>query len=641
MRLFLCEKPSQAGDIARVVGARQRAYGCYAAANLAVTWCIGHLVEAAPPEAYGKQYKRWSLEALPIIPECWQLEIKPSTAGQFNTIRKLLATATELVIATDADREGEMIAREVIDLCGYRGPIKRLWLSALNDTSIRQALVALKSGSETLPLYHAALARSRADWLVGMNLSRLFTLLGRKGGYQGVLSVGRVQTPTLNLVVQRDREIERFVPVPFWAIDLTLSAGSHSFRAQWVPPEGSTDEAGRCIQHYTAQSAAQRLRSAPVALVTSVKTERVRESPPLPFDLSTLQETCSRRFGADVKETLDITQSLYERHKAVTYPRTDCPYLPENMLAEIPAVLNALLASDPSLQPLLSTLNPRQRSRAWDDNKIGAHHGIIPTTEPTDVSAMSDRERAVYRLIRAHYLAQLAPPHEYDRTIIELTGGDHRIRAHGKQIQVAGWRSLLPESRAEESGADDTLPSQVLPQLISGSPCSIRKVDLRALKTLPPKPYTQGELIKAMKGVARLVSDPRLRQTLKDTAGIGTEATRASIIQGLITRGYLVVVGRSVRASQAAFTLIDTVPPAVTDPGTTAVWEQGLDLIAAGEATLEDFVSRQSAWIAQLIRSHATTSLQIGSVAMPSTSVRVASRRTRRSKSGRAEGERR
>ncbi len=294
MRVFLCEKPSQGKDIARVLGAVQRGNGCYSGAGVVVTWCIGHLVEAVPPEGYGEQYKRWAIEQLPILPERWRVEPKAATAAQFKVVQQLVAKAGELVIATDADREGEMIAREIIDLCGYRGPIQRLWLSALNDASIRKALGALKPSAETLPLYFSALARSRADWLIGMNLSRLFTLLGRQAGYTGVLSVGRVQTPTLKLVVDRDREIARFVSVPYWAVDVLLSHAGQSFTASWIPPEGSTDAAGRCLQQPVAQQAADRIRAARDAQVVSVDTERVREAPPLPFDLGTLQEVCSQ-----------------------------------------------------------------------------------------------------------------------------------------------------------------------------------------------------------------------------------------------------------------------------------------------------------------------------------------------------------
>ncbi|MEZ5628847.1 MAG: DNA topoisomerase III [Rhodocyclaceae bacterium] len=604
MRVFLCEKPSQGKDIARVLGAGQRGNGCYSGAGVVVTWCIGHLVEAVPPEGYGEQYKRWAIEQLPILPERWRVEPKAATAAQFKVVQQLVAKAGELVIATDADREGEMIAREIIDLCGYRGPIQRLWLSALNDASIRKALGALKPSAETLPLYFSALARSRADWLIGMNLSRLFTLLGRQAGYTGVLSVGRVQTPTLKLVVDRDREIARFVSVPYWTVDVLLVHAGQSFTARWMPSEGSTDAADRCLQQPVAQQAADRLRAVRDAQVVSVETERVREAPPLPFDLGTLQEVCSRQIGLEVQETLDIAQALYETHKATTYPRSDSGYLPESMLAEVPAVLDALLATDPSLRPLVGQLDRNQRSRAWNDGKVTAHHGIIPTLEPANLSAMNAKELAVYRLIRAHYLAQFLPDHEFDRTVAQLACGGQPLVAVGKQIAVIGWRQVLATPEPEAADGVEAQRSQVLPPMVSGLRCGVEQVELKALKTLPPKHYTQGELVKAMKGVAKLVDDPRLKQKLKETTGIGTEATRASTITGLLDRGYLLRKGRTIRASDAALTLIDAVPAAIADPGMTAIWEQALDMIEAGQMTLDTFIAKQSAWVAQLVQEH-------------------------------------
>ncbi|HBO1289195.1 DNA topoisomerase III [Pseudomonas aeruginosa] len=610
MRLFLCEKPSQGKDIGRILGATQRGEGCLNGSGVTITWCIGHLVEAAAPEVYDAALKRWSLEQLPIIPQQWRVEVKPKTATQFKVVKALLAKATHLVIATDADREGELIAREIIDLCGYRGPIERLWLSALNDASIRTALGKLRPSSDTLPMYYSALARSRADWLVGMNLSRLFTLLGRQAGYDGVLSVGRVQTPTLKLVVDRDREIAAFKSVPFWAIDVSLSAEGQAFAAQWVAPDDCTDDAGRCLQQPVAQQAAQQIRAAGSAQVVSVGTERVREGPPLLFDLSTLQEVCSRQVGLDVQETLQIAQALYETHKATTYPRSDSGYLPESMFAEVPIVLDSLLNTDPSLRPIMGQLDRSQRSRAWNDGKVTAHHGIIPTLEPANLSALSEKELAVYRLIRAHYLAQFLPHHEFDRTVAEFSCGQQTLVATGKQVVVKGWRLVLAEPQADEDG-DDTARSQVLPPLREGLACQVAEVEIKALKTMPAKPYTQGELVKSMKGIARFVTDPLLKQKLKDTTGIGTEATRANIISVLIARGYIVKKGRSIRASDAAFTLIDAVPAAIADPGTTAVWEQALDMIEAGQLTLDVFLSKQAAWISQLIAQYGCVSLSI------------------------------
>ncbi|HBN8607107.1 TPA: DNA topoisomerase III [Pseudomonas aeruginosa] len=634
MRVFLCEKPSQGKDIARVLGAGQRGNGCYNGAGVVVTWCIGHLVEAVPPEGYGEQYKRWAIEQLPILPERWRVEPKAATAAQFNVVQQLVAKAGELVIATDADREGEMIAREIIDLCGYRGPIQRLWLSALNDASIRKALSTLKPSAETMPLYFSALARSRADWLIGMNLSRLFTLLGRQAGYNGVLSVGRVQTPTLKLVVDRDREIARFVSVPFWAIEVALSHAGQTFVASWTPPQGSTDEAGRCLQQPLAQQAAERLRAAGTAQVLSVETERVREGPPLPFDLGTLQEVCSKQLGLDVQETLDIAQALYETHKATTYPRSDSGYLPESMLAEVPAVLDSLVKTDSSLRPLIDRLDRQQRSRAWNDGKVTAHHGIIPTLEPANLSAMTDKELAVYRLIRAHYLAQFLPHHEFDRTVAQLTFGGQSLVAVGKQIATAGWRQVLAAPALDDTDGEDARRGQVLPALKAGDACQVGEVELKALKTLPPKPYTQGELVKAMKGVAKLVTDPRLKQKLKDTTGIGTEATRANIISGLLARGCLLKKGRAIRASDAAFTLIDAVPAAIADPGTTAVWEQALDMIEAGQMTLDTFIAKQSSWVAQLVQQYRSATLAIKLPPAPNCPQCGAPMRQRSGKSG-------
>jgi len=632
MRVYLCEKPSQGKDIARVLGARQRGNGCYTGAGITVTWCIGHLLETAPPEAYGEQYRRWSIEQLPTIPERWRIEVKASTKAQFNIVKQLIAKASELVIATDADREGEMIAREILDLCGYRGPIRRLWLSALNDTSIRKALDALKPGTETLPLYHSALARSRADWLIGMNLSRLFTLLGQQSGYGGVLSVGRVQTPTLKLVVDRDRAIERFVAVPYWDIEAVLTHAGQSFKASWLPPDGSTDDAGRCLQASVARSAADTLRKARDATVTHVETERVREAPPLPFDLGTLQEVCSRQFGLDVQETLDIAQALYETHKATTYPRSDSGYLPESMLAEVPTVLDALAASDPALRPLIDGLDRSIRSRAWNDGKVTAHHGIIPTLEPANLSAMSAKGLAVYRLIRAHYLAQFLPHHEFDRTHAQFAATGQSLQAVGKQVVEPGWHRVMPRNEQEVEPSD--AQSQRLPPLATDATCSLEQVELKALKTKPPRPYTQGELIKAMKGVAKLVTDPRLKQTLKETTGIGTEATRAGIINGLLARGYIARKGKAIRATEAACTLIDAVPGAIADPGTTAIWEQALDRIEAGQMTLDGFIDKQSAWVAQLVQQYRGAALTIAQPQGPACPQCGAATRQRHGKNG-------
>ncbi len=600
MRLYLCEKPSQAKDIAAVLGASRRGDGCWVGPAVTVTWCIGHLLETAPPDAYDARYKRWVLQDLPIVPGTWKMQVKPKTASQYKAVKRLLGEAGELVIATDADREGEMIARELVEHCRYRGPIQRLWLSALDDASIRKALAALKPGAETFSLYHSALGRSRADWLIGMNMSRLFTLLGRQSGYQGVLPVGRVQTPTLRLVVDRDRSIADFVPVPYWAIEVGLRHDGQSFTAHWRAPADACDDQDRCLNQPLAQQAAQAMQQAGRATATAVRTERIKEAAPLPFDLGTLQEICSKKLGLGAQETLDTAQALYETHKLITYPRSDCGYLPNSQHGEAQGIIKALIQADPGLQALQVHLDPQRRSRAWNDAKVTAHHGIIPTAAAYNLARLSGKLRAVYTLIRARYLAQFLPHHEYDRTQADFDCAGHALRAVGKRIVEPGWKRALPEALTPPKGKE-AAPPQDLPALHKGCVCPVTGVQLKDLWTQPPKPYTEGDLIKAMKNVARLVQDPLLKQKLKDTTGIGTEATRAGIVQGLLDRGYLAKNGKALAATAAAFSLIDAVPRAIADPGTTAIWEQALDMVQSGEMSLEEFVAKQAAWMSKQV----------------------------------------
>ncbi|MCO8163862.1 DNA topoisomerase III [Pseudomonas sp. 21LCFQ010] len=610
MRLFLCEKPSQAKDIARVLGANARGDGCLTGNGICVTWCIGHLLETAPPHAYDPRYKAWTLDHLPIIPDVWKVEVKAKTASQFKAVKKLLAQASELVIATDADREGELIAREIMDFCGYRGPVRRLWLSALNPQSVRKAMAELRPGESTVGLYHAALARSRADWLIGMNLSRLFTLMARRDGHDQVLTVGRVQTPTLNLVVIRERAITSFVKKPFWEVEVNLLADGHSFVGKWLPPAECLDADGRCINQPMAQHVSTQLASGQARVVELV-IERKTERPVLPFDLAALQEQCDRQFGMAVDETLNIAQSLYETHKATHYPRTECPYLPESMLEEVPTVLEALGKSDASLQPILASLNRQQISAAWSDKHLdGPHHGIIPTTEPVDITKMSEKELKVYDLIRRRYLAQFLPDHEYDRTRVKLVTGSQHIGATGKQIAVMGWKALFkPEVDTELKDAESV--TQPLPQLREDQICTITGAGLKSLMTTPPRPYTEGSLLKAMRNIAEQVDDPRLKATLKATTGIGTQATRASIIKGLLERGYLEKKRRALSPTTAAFALIDAIPELVKNPGMTAIWEQASDEIEAGRMSLEKFLAGQHQWLERLIQQCSTATLAL------------------------------
>lgn len=489
MKLFLCEKPSQGNDIAKVLGATKRGEGCLSTPDgqLTVTWGIGHLVEQFNPEEYDPAFKKWAFETLPIIPGKWGLSPKKETKKQFNVVMKLIKQAKLVVIATDIDREGETIARELLDLAGFRGQIKRLWLSALDDASIRKALGALKDNEETLPLYYAGLARSRADWLIGMNFSRLYTLLAQQQGYQGKpLSVGRVQTPTLSLVVNRDREIKNFIPKQHFALQVMLSDGNQHFATQYVIPEQYCDPDGLCLSAQVIQEANQQIRQLGQAKVESVETKRERQNAPLCFALSDLQSEANRLYGLGAQRVLDIAQSLYETHKATTYPRTDCGYLPESQFAEAPKIIQCLLQSDNRLQPLAGMLNLNQKSRVWNDKKITAHHGIIPTMIKADISKMSDEELKLYDLIRRRYLAQFLPVSETDKTQIILKCGQHILSARGNVLIAPGWKILFGKSLDE----DDDAP-QALPTLKQGQICQISDSEI--------KPYKHHHLITSRK----------------------------------------------------------------------------------------------------------------------------------------------
>lgn len=602
MKLFLCEKPSQGRDIAAVLGATEKKSGYLSGAGVTVTWGFGHLLEQASPDMYGEQFgKPWRTEVLPVLPTQWQMQIKPESKVQFEVIRKLLLKADCVVIATDADREGEVIAREILDYCGYQGNVERLWLSALDEASVRAALAAIKPGHETYPYYLAGLGRSRADWQIGMNLTRLYTVKARDSGYGNVLSVGRVQTPTLNLIVERDRHIASFVPKPFFVVTLALTSSGQSFQAQWVPAATYCDDEKRCIQQGVAQQVVQLCQQKGVASVTEIETKRETVSAPLPFDLGTLQQQCSKRWGLGAQQVLDIAQALYETHKATTYPRTDCGFLPTSMLSEVPAVFSALVKSDPALSTVLARLQPGYVSRTWNDKKITAHHGIIPTKQPCELGIMSEVERQVYQLIRQHYLAQFLPVYEQDATRVSLLCGGQLFKTRGNVV-VPGWKVLFEkEQEYEGDEAQGDTDNMQLPALQQGAQCQVTGAAMKPQQTKPPEHYTEGTLVAAMKNAAQFVTDPRLKKILKENAGLGTEATRAGVIETLLTRGFIVKKGKSLRAAVVAGELMDVLPMPLKDPGMTALWEQALDDIAEGKMSLDDFMAKQSAWTAQLV----------------------------------------
>ncbi len=598
--LYLCEKPSQGRDIGRVLGAKTKRDGYVEGPGIRVTWCIGHLLEMTEPDRYRQEWKQWKLDTLPMVPEAWKLELTRRGSKQFKIIKELLNGVNEVVLATDADREGETIGREVLEHCRYRGKISRLWLSALDDASIRKALASLWPGQKTEPLYQAGLGRSRADWLIGMNLTRAYTIIGRQGGYDGVLSVGRVQTPTLKLVVDRDRQIENFKPVDFFDVIALHRVARGAFSAKWIPPKQHADEEGRCLDRTIAEAVVQKVQRQ-IGKVTKAETKRVKEPPPLPLELSTLQQEASRRWGLSAKKTLETAQSLYEKHKAVTYPRTDCRFLPTEQFKDAHKVLQSIAGSDLRMAPLVKLSDPEIRSKAWNDKKITAHHAIIPTAAKVNTDRLTREEAFLCDLIRRHYLAQFFPPYEFDKTVIDTLVQSESFRATGRVERAPGWKQVLtkPKKGKDEGDEED---AQNLPAARSGEDARIEKAELIAKQTSPPNRYTEGTLIQAMKSVGKRVEDSRLRKILRDTSGIGTEATRASIIETLIKRCLLIKEGKKNLVSMpAGRVLVDSLPHSVTDPATTAVWEQTLDDIASSSSSLAEFMGKSELWLNKLI----------------------------------------
>lgn len=613
MKLYLCEKPSQARDVAKVLGATQKGEGYLSTPDgvTVVTWARGHLVEQFSPEQYDPTLKDWRLDRLPIIPTQWQVAPKADTKKEYKTVLSLLKKAKSVVISTDIDREGETIAREMLEIAKYTGPIQRLWITGLDDISIRKALSQLKTNEETLPLYYAGLARSRADWLIGMNFSRMFTLLAQQQGYQGPpLSVGRVQSPTLALVVNRDKEIANFVPKSHYALIVQVAtATSEQFGATLIVPEQYCDEDGRCLDISVIKAAESSIRQAGKVQVNNVETKREKESPPLLFALSDLQSECNRLYDFGAQQVLDIAQSLYEKHKATTYPRTDCGYLPESQLIEVPQVIESLMKADTSLTPLRSQLNLSQKSRAWNDKKITAHHGIIPTTGRVDISKMEENEFKVYDLIRRRYLAQFLPHIETDKTVITLSAGGQTLIARGQVVIASGWKILFSKSSQEDNTEKQRLPAVNVNQMLQ-----VIDTEVKSLKTSPPSHYTEGTLLTAMVNVARFVTDERLKKQLRETEGLGTEATRASIMKTLYDRGYIKKKGKSVIATEAGIMLIDNLPTVLKDPGLTALWEQALNKIAEGQMSLPEFMQKQEQFTRHLIEKGIQQNLNMGNI---------------------------
>lgn len=591
MRLFIAEKPSLGRAIADVLPKPHKKGDGFieTAQGDVVTWCIGHLLEQAEPDAYDAAYKQWRMESLPIVPAQWQLVAKPKTKTQLTVIKRLIKQADCVVNAGDPDREGQLLVDEVIDFLGYgkTRPVLRCLISDLNPPAVRRALDKLRDNKEFVPLAVSALARSRADWLYGINMTRAYTLLGRKGGCSELLSVGRVQTPLLGLVVRRDLEIEAFVPKPFFEVLAHLQTeGNERFSAKWLPSEACLpwqDEEGRVLNRALAAKVVERIQGQP-ALVEEVEEQARKQAAPLPYNLSSLQIDAAKRFGMDAKRVLDICQGLYERHKLITYPRSDSRHLPSDHFNRAGQVRGAIASTAPALAKAVSEADGKIRSKAWNDSKVDAHHAIIPTEKQGNPATLGVDEAKLYGLIARQYLLQFYPPFEYNdsKVLLRIAGG--LFQAKARRILKAGWKALLgvEEDDEEEVGT--------LPALRKGEQLLCERGELQEKMTQPPKSFTDATLLAAMTGIARYVQDPEIRKTLRETDGLGTEATRAGIIDLLFKRRFLVRQGKSIKATPTGRALIQALPATATTPDMTALWEQHLGRIAERQTSYQQFM---------------------------------------------------
>ena len=592
MRLFIAEKPSLARAIADVLPKpHRRGDGYIACGNQdVVTWCVGHLLEQAQPDAYNSRFARWALEDLPIIPEKWQLQPRPSVAKQLKVIQKLLLEASEVVHAGDPDREGQLLVDEVLDYLELnaekRQQVQRCLVNDLNPQAVERAVTRMRANRDFIPLCVSALARARADWLYGINMTRAYTLLGRNAGYNGVLSVGRVQTPVLGLVVRRDEEIENFVPKDFFEVKAHIvTPADERFVAIWQPSESCEpyqDEEGRLLHRPLADHVVARIGGQP-AVVTGYNDKRESETPPLPFSLSTLQIEGSKAFGLSAQKILDICQRLYETHKLITYPRSDSRYLPEEHFAGRHSVLNAIAVHQPTLLPQ-PALDTDKRNRCWDDKKVDAHHAIIPTARSSKVNLTEDESR-IYALIARQYLMQFCPDAVFRKCVIDLDIAGGKFVAKARFLADAGWRTLLGSKERDEENEGTPLPV-----VAKGDVLLCERGEVVERQTQPPRPFTDATLLSAMTGIARFVQDKALKKILRATDGLGTEATRAGIIELLFRREFLFKKGRYIHSSDTGRALIHSLPDIAARPDMTADWESTLTRISEKNCRYQDFM---------------------------------------------------
>lgn len=619
--VIIAEKPSVAktlaawlaktfGHPARAVGRSHIEVGPYK-----VSWLFGHVLENIDPHEYDPRYKKWATSDLPIIPATWYLKPReevdkktgkktgkpdPGTLEQIKALKGLLKGATEVIGLGDPDQEGQLLQDEFLLWAGNKAPVKRLWLSATDDASIAKAWKDMKPNSHYEGYYWSALARSHADWLAGINLSRACTLASQANGGNAVLSIGRVQTPTLALIVMREKEIRTFKSVDYFTPFIQL-ATSPVFKASWSPDKEKDprlDPEGRLLNKSIAQGIADACKKEGSATVTKVTATKGKESAPLPFALSSLQEHLSRRYGMGVQDVLKHAQSLYEK-KIASYPRTDCEYLPESQHDEAAVIFKGLRAGIRELGGAPDKADLSIKSRAFNDKNVTAHHAIVP--RPCTLAQLADlssEERLVWIEIAKRYLLQFFPVAEFLSTEIELLCAKESFRVSGKVFTLRGWKDAF----AAEASEDDDAGGTALPKVTKGDVLKLKETGFDSTTTKPPKRFTEGTLVAAMKAVHKFVTDPKLKSILRENVGIGTEATRANVIGELFGRKFIELAKKEIKPTELGEQLIDALPRQIGAPDMTALWQQAMDDIRkTGKRGYDSFVAGQTKWLTDLV----------------------------------------
>ena len=564
MICVLAEKPSVARDIARVLGANTPGKGCLKGGGYVVTWAVGHLVTQVNPEEIDARWKTWRQDTLPMLPENIPLKVIAQSRDQFQCVKTILNApqVDSVICATDAGREGELIFRRIYQMAGCRKPFRRLWISSMTEEAIAEGFANLRDGADYDGLYASALCRSDADWLVGMNGSRAFTLR-----YDSLLSVGRVQTPTLSILVKRALEIRNFVPENYWEVQADFGG----YRGTWIDKDGKT----RIPDEKTAKEIVSAVTGRE-GEVLEVSTERKRVPPPLLYDLTTLQREANARYGFTAQKTLNLAQALYEKHKLLTYPRTDSRYLSHDMRPKVQGILKGM--PEPLRALVLSpdkAVDPGKR--VYDDAKLTDHHAIIPTgRRPGTLTA---DEQKLYEMVARQLIAAFYPDMEYDAMSAVTGVGEHKFLSRGRAVIAQGWQAANPPLRSKPKKGEE---EQALPQLQKGQRVPVKSAKAVAKKTTPPSPYTENTLLAAMENAGKFVENEELRRQMKER-GLGTPATRAAIIERLIAVDYVRREKKALIPTDKGIRLIAVAPEQLSSPETTGRWEKGLSDIAAGK----------------------------------------------------------